>query len=1121
MTDPYGAAGIRGRVLAAWAASPARFREDANSEEDHALGGYRDRVVIELAQNAADAAVRAGVPGRLRLILRDGVLTAANTGARLDDAGVSALSTLRASAKLDDISATGRFGVGFAAVVSVSDEPMIVSATTEPAAETVPMCTDPVPAAREAAGFSGVAWSAARTRELVAEIPLLADELRRRDGGVPVLRLPFALDPRDDAESATAVRACIVDGFDTVVRLPLRDPESEALVRRALDQVGPALLLALPALGTIEIEIDGTTRTLTADHGAPGTARAPRTGEAGDAGLLDPITGAATPCSPSDPPFRAGDAAPGAGWPETGEPRVRTSESGNEVGDGPGWAGPPGQTSRMGEVTIDGIRWRTNEAHGPLASALLADRPTEERSRPRWRICWAIPDFEAGRGALGRSARLPDGVPAVVHAPTPSEEPLGLPALLLASFPLAPDRRHVAPGPLTDFLVERAAEAYVGLLRELPATPGLLDLVPGPVAAGELDARLRREILRRLPDTPLLPPARPAPAGPDPAVSRIRGRDAVAVDGPAALVEPLADVLPGLLPAGWPVRHPALAALGVRRMELADVVDALAALDREPAWWRRLYDALEGADTDALGALPVPLVPGRSAWDPDAVRMTRGPRGLLIAADGVDPAALAELDLRFVHPGAVHSLLARLGAVEAGPRAVLVDPAVRAAVAGSYDSEEAEAIAEAVLGLVSAAHLQPGEEPWLADLALPGADGERYPAGELLLPGSPLRDVMVDDAPFGVVEAGLVERFGEEALTAVGVLRTFALVHEEDVSLSDLAFDLDGEEEWADDVLARLPGQDVPPVVAELTAVRDLELVARWDTALELLARPPLRAALVDPVYVLHDGGRRLAVPSYTAWWLRGQPVVGGRRPGELRVAGDPLLAGLYDLAPPRLDAEVLRALGVRTSVADLLAEPGGADELLTRLADPGRPVSRGQLRALWTALADSDRIEVSPPERIRAVVDGVPEVVPAADALVLDGPDLLPLLAGQPLVLVPYDRSIELAELLDLSLATEEISGAVESSGIERPVPLIVREVLPEAPETYVAHEPLRVDGLPVPWRHDGGQVHVSVDAGVPALARGLAWAADRWAARLVVEAVLRDPGALAALLAEADLDP
>src|SRR3712207_6379916 len=67
--DPFHTAVQRTRVLTAWAASPARFREDANAEEDLVRGGYRDRLVVELAQNAADAALRAGVPGRLRLEL--------------------------------------------------------------------------------------------------------------------------------------------------------------------------------------------------------------------------------------------------------------------------------------------------------------------------------------------------------------------------------------------------------------------------------------------------------------------------------------------------------------------------------------------------------------------------------------------------------------------------------------------------------------------------------------------------------------------------------------------------------------------------------------------------------------------------------------------------------------------------------------------------------------------------------------------------------------------------------------------------------------------------------------------------------------------------------------------
>ena len=79
----------------------------------------------------------------------------------------------------------------------------------------------------------------------------------------------------------------------------------------------------------------------------------------------------------------------------------------------------------------------------------------------------------------------------------------------------------------------------------------------------------------------------------------------------------------------------------------------------------------------------------------------------------------------------------------ATPHSVLHDPAVRAAVVASYDvavggpdafAAAAEGVAHAVLSLVAAGGVQPGDAPWLADLALPAADGEPHPAGELLLP---------------------------------------------------------------------------------------------------------------------------------------------------------------------------------------------------------------------------------------------------------------------------------------------------------------------------------------------------------------------------------------------------
>ena len=649
------------------------------------------------------------MPGRLRLTLRDGTLVAANTGAPLDAAGVEALSTLRASSKRDSGAAEATADDGRAVRRRVRGggrgqrrAPRIHSAT------------------------GSVSWSRERTGELVLAIPALADEIEARSGHVPVLRLPFA-----GPAAADRPAAGVPAGFATAVELPLRDSAAVDLVRRLLAETGPALLLALPALTEVVIETDGAVRVLTAARGD------------------DAVT-----------------------------------------------------------ITDDGAvsRWRVASAGGALDAGLLADRPTEERARTTWSVRWAVPVDESGAPvalkvrppitgqtfSAGEMAVAAETMSGVVYAPTPTDEPLGLPALLLASFPLSPDRRHVAPGPLTDFLIERAAEVYAGMLPGLAPGRGLLDLVPGPVGRGELDARLSRAIVSRLPDVAFLPAvvglssqlseppvvddllaagdllARATPSAvadeavadeavADEAVAgRVRPRDAVLLSGGTpGLAEWLAPVLPNLV-AG-PTRHPAFAVLGVRRLPLAELADLLASLDREPAWWRGLYAALAGGSAEEmaeLGALPVPLADGR---------LVRGPRGLLLPGAGLEhPDRLAVLGLRVVAPEAAHPLLARLGAVEATPRSVLDDAATRAAVAASYDNaveasyddDGPERVADAVLGLVAALNAEPGEYPYLADLALPGDDGDWYPAGELLLPGSPLAEVIAADGPFGTDRAG-------------------------------------------------------------------------------------------------------------------------------------------------------------------------------------------------------------------------------------------------------------------------------------------------------------------------------------------------------------------------------
>ena len=89
-------------------------------------------------------------------------------------------------------------------------------------------------------------------------------------------------------------------------------------------------------------------------------------------------------------------------------------------------------------------------------------------------------------------------------------------------------------------------------------------------------------------------------------------------------------------------------------------------------------------------------------------------------------------------------------------------------------------------------------------------------------------------------------------------------------------------------------------------------------------------------------------------------------------------------------------------------------------------------------------------------------------------------------------------------------------STGTERPVPEPVR--LPDGPKTYVAHDRLTVDDVPVSWRYAGGVLHATGDEG---LARGIAWASGAWPARHRLAALLRDPAAAPAIRAETDLEP
>ncbi|MBC3195074.1 hypothetical protein H7X46_28875 [Pseudonocardia sp. C8] len=635
-------------------------------------------------------------------------------------------------------------------------------------------------------------------------------------------------------------------------------------------------------------------------------------------------------------------------------------------------------------------------------------------------VRWALP-YDDGRPA-------PFGADAgeVLHAPTRSAEQLSLPARLFAPFPLDPDRRRIrADDPATAELVDRAAQAYAALVRAV--TPEhRTALVPEPAfPRSPLDGRLREAIAAELARTPWLPAARaasePAPA-PDgaPRADRSLRRGLRSWNGLGDSAPDTDDLAPeraewldlgdtGAATAGLPellaAADPAFgrlvasgtvppAGLGVDRLGPAGLAERLTGVDADPAWWQRVYAALAPAvDTvpglaAELGALPVPLADGR---------LVPGPAAVLIAED----AAPAVPELRVAHPDAVHPLLRRLGASDADRETLLAAPALQEAVARSVDDAEAgldtEPLARAVLALLDTPSAERDDR--FGALALTDDEGNPARADELVLPDAAVRDLLDPDAPVGVLGGEWLDA-GEDALVAAGVLDGFAVVPFDPAVLHDAdAYDA---------------GEDEGP------AVRDLDLVDddRWPQALALLAAGrETRAAMLT---------------GYTAWWLARNVRIGGRLPSTYRLASASSLAGLYDPVPELdgVDEAVLAAIGVRAGV--VVTEPDEAVELLDRLADPDRPVTGAVADAAHTALAAAytggvfHLDDLDPPARVRTLTGAVA----AADrAVVLDAPWVLPAL-GDTAAVPGGDDPDALAELLDLPLASERVTGTVRGAG-------------------------------------------------------------------------------------------
>lgn len=851
-------------------------------------GGYRDRLLTELAQNAVDAAVAANIPARLWVRRVGETIRVANVGVPISRSGVEALSSLRASDKASAAGHTGRYGVGFTAVRTIANVVEVRSRD------------------------GSVRFDLDATADAVRERAIDTDALERHNLSVPGLRLPWP-----SAELPP-------DGWDTEIVLYPRAELDVDAVLAGLVADAPDVMLDLAGLTELTIGDPPSSLTRTVEHRDDGVEAMTITDRAG------------------------------------AERRWWVLASGSADADRTGHRQPA----------------------DPSASA----------SPVRW--LWPEVDGRPGRAS-----------PDVLRAPTRSDEPLTLPALLVADLPLQPDRRRLMP--TVD--VAEIACGYAALVSQLPAADRTVAVPTPGLPAGPVDADIRAAIEHELRTQPWID---------DTDGTRISGeRAAVLPDVDIATTELFADSIPGLVHADMSTRRdiPLLRSVGVRVLGVADLVEALGGLSRPAAWWRRVYDVLEArvvdaVDRDNCGSLPVPLADGR---------LVTGPRTVTIA-DGLDPRIGVDW-VRVVHPDAVHPLLATLGARDARPADLLADPALHERISILDDMavdhpddpetvEQARRLADTVLTLAASIDgaLEPAAVAGLGALLLDDADGHLRAADELLLPDAPLRAVLADDAPVAVVADRWVEAHGDVALRRIGVGWDFTVVTDE--APTEPEHLLDDEQAW----WAQLPAE--PDV---LVAVRDLDLVAadRWAEAIDMmLARPDTAAALADP-----DG--------YTCWWLRRHARVEGRSPA-LFAGGDGPFDGLLDRWPGR------RTPPAGLLAGDVVADARQAAELLRRLADPERPVS-GALgvdvhRLLGEAVAARrvDPVAVDPPERVRALSGAA--IDPRA-AYVLDRPWLAAVIDPHSTVVGSLAVADDLADLLDIDTASTALTARVSTTGSAR----------------------------------------------------------------------------------------
>ncbi|MFF6826230.1 sacsin N-terminal ATP-binding-like domain-containing protein [Streptomyces longwoodensis] len=190
------------RVLRTYAVDPGLVAEHANGERRITQGGYGDRQLFELVQNAADE-IAEDPGGRIHVVLTESHLYCANEGSPVTPEGAETILRMSMSKKRGG--QIGRFGVGVKSVLVVTDTPEFFSSSGS-------------------FGFNR-SWSYEKIRSVPGVTARYGPEF-----DAPVLRMARPLDVQAE-RAADPVLDELLTWATTVVRLPLLPKADERLGR--------------------------------------------------------------------------------------------------------------------------------------------------------------------------------------------------------------------------------------------------------------------------------------------------------------------------------------------------------------------------------------------------------------------------------------------------------------------------------------------------------------------------------------------------------------------------------------------------------------------------------------------------------------------------------------------------------------------------------------------------------------------------------------------------------------------------------------------------------------------------------------------------------------------------